>query len=100
MPQIPDHFLAPESNLGMTLDGRDYTLTTENSASSYGVPVLVDVVSGDVYGADDTLPSGKRAADAVRSQGQYGLLELVPRYLAIVGLTPIETVDGRLHPRD
>lgn len=95
MTNMPEHFFAPESSLGMTLDGCDYTLTTEHAASSYGVPVLIDVASGNAYGPADTLPSGKRAADAVRAQGQYGVLELVPRYLATVGLQPIATVDGR-----
>lgn len=93
-----DQFFAPETSVSMTLGERDYTLTTMHSASSHGCPVLVEDASGAVYGAADILPTGRLAADAVRSHGQYGALELVPRFLQIVGLRPIETVDGRLFP--
>jgi hypothetical protein len=90
-------FFAPESSVSMTLADRDYILTTDHPASSYGCPVLVDRASNAFYGAADVLPTGLRAADAVRSQGQYGALELVPRFLRVVGLEPIQTVDGRLN---
>jgi len=37
----------------------EYELTTENSASSYGVPVLV--IDGVAYGALDKIPNGEIA---------------------------------------
>jgi hypothetical protein len=63
-------------------------LTTEHSASSYGVPVLV--LDGLAYGPGDVLPSGEQAASLV---GRWSLLpERTPeelddasRYLAQAG---------------
>lgn len=44
----------------------DYELTTENSASSYGVPVLV--LDGVAYGSLDILPNGEIAFYFVQKQ--------------------------------
>ena len=41
-----------------------YRLTTDHSASSYGIPVLVDE-QGEAYGACDRLPSGETAGELV-----------------------------------
>ncbi|MFW6113399.1 MAG: hypothetical protein ACOC78_00555 [Actinomycetota bacterium] len=40
-----------------------YILTTEHSASNYGIPVLVDTETGEAYGKGDTLPDGRAAAE-------------------------------------
>lgn len=39
----------------ITIHGHEYHLTTDHSASSYGMPVLVDE-TGASYGPEDSLP--------------------------------------------
>lgn len=62
----------------------DIFLTTDHSASSYGVPVLL--IGETAYGPADILPSGMRAG------------ELVGRFLARAAAGPgtfVETQEGR-----
>jgi len=41
---------------------KEYILTTEHAASSYGQPVLVNTETGQAYGEGDILPDGTPAA--------------------------------------
>ena len=53
----------------------EYELTTDNSASSYGVPVVV--IDGVAYGAMDRLPNGEIAFYFIKEQEH----ELKERFL-------------------
>jgi hypothetical protein len=43
-----------------------FELTCQHAASSWGIPVLVDRSTGEVYGPHDVLPGGESAANLVR----------------------------------
>jgi hypothetical protein len=53
-----------------------YRLTTDHSASSYGVPVLVGE-DGEAYGVCDYLPSGETAGELVDTA-----MALIERFFA------------------
>jgi len=47
-----------------------FTLTTEHSASSHGIPVLV--FEGEAYGQGDILPDGTPVIEAISEEIAYG----------------------------
>lgn len=46
----------------MSTQSRDFYLTTDHAASSYGVPVLVDPDTNVAYGPNDKLPDDVTSA--------------------------------------
>ncbi|MFW6113348.1 MAG: hypothetical protein ACOC78_00290 [Actinomycetota bacterium] len=96
-----------------------YTLSTEHSASSYGIPVLMDTKTGEVYGRGDTLPDGRRALevfaeienrptiDGILNEKRMEILNAVEDMVdAVVSkavkdqTSAIEAVAGRIHLDD
>jgi hypothetical protein len=62
----------------------DYYLTTDHSASSYGMPVLVDPSTGTAYGPADKLPDDVTSAPSAwdyvwrkQDAGRYAWLDEV-----------------------
>jgi hypothetical protein len=77
------------------LDGHA-VLTTDHSASSYGIPVLVDDRYDPPISADDRIPGGSlRGQDYVGAYYRVGdaLPDLVLRYLAACRRPIKHTVD-------